>query len=115
MNPIVDLEIIKSALLYGEPSDAMNRIESRIEALQRNSELGGKIYSAHIEFLKKMADFIKGNLSTDELGSYLRSSKLFELEDYNSFVDAFAYFCEYSRDRYNLRYPSFDGKRCDDL
>lgn len=115
MNPVVDLEIIKSALLYGEPTDAMERIESSLRRLKRFADIGGRQYPDHILFLTKMKEYLQGNISSSDLGEFLMEKNIFQIEDYKSFVENFVYYCEYSRDRYNLKFPDFDSKRCDDL
>ena len=115
MNPVVDLEIIKSALLYGEPTDAMNRIESSLRRIKRLEDIGEKLYTDHILFLTKMREYLQGNISSTDLHDFLMKKNIFRIEDYESFVENFVYFCQYSRDRYNLRFPDYDSKRCDDL
>ncbi|MHB8361804.1 MAG: hypothetical protein ACYDAO_03735 [Thermoplasmataceae archaeon] len=115
MNQIVDIEIIKSALLFGEPSDAVKRIESRKKSIEKHVRMGGKKYPEYLKFLQLLEDYLKGVISIDKLRDFLRAEILFPIEEYDSFVESFVYYCEYCRDRYNLRYPDFDGKRCDDL
>ncbi|MCL4348236.1 MAG: hypothetical protein M1159_03950 [Candidatus Thermoplasmatota archaeon] len=115
MNPVVDLEIIKSALLYGEPADAMDRIESRMKRIKRLTDIGEKQYTDHVLFLSKMKEYLQGNLSTSDLHDFLIKKNIFQIDDYETFVESFVYFCEYSRDRYNLKFPNYDSKRCDDL
>ena len=82
MNPVVDLEIIKSALLYGEPTDAMNRIESSLRRIKRLEDISEKRYTDNILFLTKMKEYLQGNIGSADLRDFLMKKNIFRIEDY---------------------------------
>lgn len=119
--PIIsDMEIIKSAIIYGDLDDAMsvirNRQKSMEYALKRKPTEKNTQYS---EFLKVLESLLSGETTlkdfkekTGKLDTLLDSLDL--TGDRENFLKSFYYLLEYSLDRYNVRYPRFDGKRCDD-
>lgn len=117
---ISDLEIIKSAIIYGDLDDAMSIIRKRQESLayylKRNPKEKHLIYSG---FLKSLESLLKGEISLDAfkeaVGNLPELPKLMDMTgDSDELLNSFYYLLEYSLDRYNIRFPSYDGKRCDD-
>ena len=120
MDPHLDMEIIKSALLAGEPDDAVSRIESSLKKI-RNIQRMTKTdkYSKYYEFLENLLSLLRGEKSLDEFREYTTSDGVLDtLFDRSSeskdYLGSLLYFLEYSIDRYNIRFPEYDGKRCDD-
>ncbi len=119
--PIIsDLEIIKSAIIYGDIDDAMEIIKRRQISLsyylKKNPREKHITYSI---FLKSLESLLKGEISLDafreKVGSLQGLTELMDLSgDTSEILDSLCYLLEYSLDRYNVRYPEFDGKRCDD-
>ncbi len=119
--PIIsDLEIIKSAIIYGDLEDAMAVVRGRQKALSRSlKDNPSRKVSEYSQFLGDLEQLLKGNMPLAEFSE--SASKLTTLldslditGDRENFLASLFYMLEYSLDRYNVRYPSFDGKRCDD-
>lgn len=119
--PIIsDMEIIKSAIIYGDLDDAMAVVKGRLKSLSYS--LKGKPSrkkSEYSQFLSDLEKLLSGNISLDDFkGATEKLDTLMDsldiTGDRENFLASFYYLLEYSLDRYNIRYPSFDGKRCDD-
>ncbi len=118
MNPLYDLYVIESALLSGEVDDAVNLISrnrkkyGHVEKQEGMSELKG-----HMRVLNGIMDALENNLAIDGFRELMTNNYVYRTEDGNmeNFVNAFSYMVYYSIDRYNIRYPEYDGKRCGDL
>ena len=115
-----DIEIIKSAIIYGDLDDAMSVIRGRQKALAYAlKKKPTEKVTEYSEFLKELESLLQGKLTLGEFRE--RTSRLQVLMDYlditgdrENMLSSFYYLLEYSLDRYNVRYPEFDGKRCDD-
>ena len=116
MNPLYDLEIIDSAVLSGEIDDAMNLIEKKIRNLDSavNVSKNGKLRS-HLRVLQSIEDFLMGKTGIDALKEIMRSNFIYGVEEKDGFIENFTYHLYYAADRYNVRFPEFNGKRCGDL
>lgn len=119
--PIIsDLEIIKSAIIYGDLDDAMSLIRKRKKSLSyeikaRPTEKALQ-YSRFMDSLEKL---LAGEISLKEFKGIAESldklaGSLDISGDTSLMLDSLFYLLEYSLDRYNIRFPSYDGKRCDD-
>ncbi|MCL4336836.1 MAG: hypothetical protein M1129_00845 [Candidatus Thermoplasmatota archaeon] len=117
---ISDLEIIKSAIIYGDLDDAMSVIRKRQESLsyylKRNPKEKQVTYS---KFLKSLESLLKGEINLDtfrnEVGALDSLPELLDMTgDTGEILESLYYLLEYSLDRYDVRYPAYDGKRCDD-
>lgn len=115
-----DIEIIKSAIIYGDLDDAMSVIRSRKKSLayrlKHNPTEKTREYS---RFLESLDELLRGNLSLDgfreAMGELPNMQAAMDITgDNTGMMDSLYYLLEYSLDRYNIRYPAFDGKRCDD-
>ncbi len=119
--PIIsDLEIIKSAIIYGDLDDAMSIIRRRQKSLafylKRNPKPKTVLYS---KFLESLDSLLKGEINLDtfkeRIGNLQGLPELLDMTgDTGEILDSLYYLLEYSLDRYNVKYPYFDGKRCDD-
>lgn len=116
MNPLVDLEIIESAVLSGEVDDAMNLIQKRKRDLPGivNAYKNEKLRS-HLKVLLGIEGYLEDHESFDSLLSIINSNFVYDVDDREGFISNFMYQLYYSKDRYNIRFPHFDGKRCNDL
>lgn len=119
--PIIsDLEIIKSAIIYGDLDDAMEIIRRRQKSLSYYLKKNPKDKQAtYSNFLSSLESLLKGEISLDafreKVGSLHGLPELMDITgDTSEILDSLYYLLEYSIDRYNVRYPEFDGKRCDD-
>lgn len=117
---ISDLEIIKSAIIYGDLDDAMSIIRKRQESLayylKRDPKEKQVTYNG---FLKSLESLLKGEITLDvfkeKVGSLQGLPELLDITgDPGEILDSLFYLLEYSIDRYNIRFPDYDGKRCDD-
>ncbi|HLH86060.1 MAG TPA: hypothetical protein VKU79_04270 [Thermoplasmataceae archaeon] len=116
-----DIEMIRSALLYGDADDAYRMIteayeRTRISLRYRATER----LSSYNSFLQRLRDVLEGRLSIDGFRAYLEHGgvmgKLYRMPDEDRrIMEGFLYQVELSLDRYNIRYPRFDMKRCGDL
>lgn len=117
---ISDMEIIKSALAFGDLDDAMSLIKRRLESLSyylKNHPKERQV--TYYKFLESLNSLLKGEMSLDgfreSVGNLSGLPELLDITgDPGEIMDSLFYFLEYSIDRYNVRYPSYDGKRCDD-
>lgn len=115
-----DMEMIKSAIIYGDLDDAMSLIRRRQRSLSyalKNKPT--KKITEYSEFLTALENLLKGELAlsdfkveVDRLPDLMDSLDI--TGDRDNFLASFYYLLEYSLDRYNVRFPQYDGKRCDD-
>lgn len=116
----LDFEIIKSALLSGEVDDATNWITKAMRKIEIYRKITKKTkYDARYRFLESLMSFLSGDLNADELRTSIEKIPdvrgiFVDPEEFDSFLDSLLYFTRLTKDRYNIRYPGFDGKRCDD-
>ncbi|MEM0158061.1 MAG: hypothetical protein QW812_00935 [Thermoplasmataceae archaeon] len=116
-----DIEMIKSALIYGDIEDAHRFIASALEnARVRLRYRPSERVSAYRAFLQQLDSVLSGKTSVEGFRSYLDGSRamglLYRMPDQDrQLMESFLYLLSISIDRYNVRYPSFDMKRCDDL
>ncbi|MCL4306870.1 MAG: hypothetical protein M1302_01165 [Candidatus Thermoplasmatota archaeon] len=116
-----DMEIIKSAIIYGDIGDAEKVIQRRIRnlgiILKRRSrpELQG-----YLEFLKALDSLLRSQITLEQFKSI--SGGIHGLENLlerqtgeHGYLPSLFYLLELAIDRYDVRFPEFDMKRCDDL
>ncbi len=116
MNPDYDIEVIRSSIYSGEIDDTVNFIKKSIVKYERAYNVRKQEnFLKHINVLKGMMSVLEGNSNTDQLKSLILNNYVYGEEDEEKFVDNLIYTFDYCIDRYNIRWPSFDGKRCDDL
>lgn len=116
----LDIEIIKSALLAGEVDDAMSWIQKAKHKMVVYKKITKKTkYDARYRFIESLESFLRGEIDIDDLRTSIQKIPdvrgiFVEPEEFDLFLDGFLYDIGLAVDRYNVRYPSFDGKRCDD-
>ncbi len=116
MNPLFDLELIESAVLSGEIDDAMNLIRKRKKNLPGIINVyKSETLRSHLKVILGIEGYLSDTVSFDALKSILESNFIYNVEDREGFIENFSYHLYYSKDRYNVRFPFFNGKRCDDL
>ncbi|MCL4346028.1 MAG: hypothetical protein M1375_02190 [Candidatus Thermoplasmatota archaeon] len=116
MNPDYDIEVIRSSLLSGEIDDTVNFIKSRMKKYARIFNINrNNRFEKHLEILAEMIKVLEGKETTDEFRARLLSDYIYNEDDREAFVESLIYTFDYCIDRYNIKWPSFDGKRCDDL
>lgn len=111
-----EMEIIRCGLLFGDIDDAVSRLKRDITVTSRSVKekyrLMNRAFRQMTEILenrRKPEDFL-ADLTVRE--RFILFNDLREVDDY---LDFYRYNLYYSIDRYNVRYPRYDGKRCDDL
>ncbi|EQB70430.1 MAG: hypothetical protein AMDU1_APLC00058G0027 [Thermoplasmatales archaeon A-plasma] len=116
-----DMEIIKSAIIYGDIGDAEKVIQRRIKnlgiILKRRSRPELQEY---LEFLNALDSLLRSRITLEQFKSI--SGGIHGLENLlerhtgeHGYLPSLFYLLQLSIDRYNVRYPEFDMKRCDDL
>ena len=118
MNMDLDLEIIKSALLFGDVDDAMERLNKSISRIEyQNRVTREKRNIKELTFLRDLKLLLEGKISMDDFKSRVDASNI-DMDNSRLYgedtLKSLYYMLELVIDRYNIKYPSFDGKRCDD-
>ena len=111
-----ELEIFRNGILSGEINDVMWRLKRDIAIAGSIPGNSGKLMKAAFAELEEI---LSGKtLPAGFLASFTEREKfeLFgdtrELEDR---INLYRFDLRYCLDRYNVRYPEFNGKRCEDL
>lgn len=116
MNPLYDLEVIDSAVLSGEIDDAMKLIQKKIKSLQNAENISkNERIKSHLRVMQSISDFLTGKIDIDTVKSVMNSNFVYDVDDKEGFLKNFIYHLYYAADRYNVRFPEFNGKRCGDL
>lgn len=116
----LDIEIIKSALLAGEVDDAAKWIQKAMGNIEMYRRVTKKDkYDARYRFLSALNDFLEGKTSIEEFRTAIEKIPdvrgiFVDTDEFKSFIDSFLYYVQLTSDRYSIRLPDFDGKRCDD-
>lgn len=120
LKPEIDIEVIKSALLAGEADDA----ESWIRGAMRKIEIYRKVtksdrYDSRYSFLEELQKCLSGEITVEEMKEAVEKipgihDTFVPEAEFDTFLNTFLYYLKYSVDRYNIKLPGFDGKRCDD-
>ena len=118
MNLNLDMEIIKSALLFGDVDDAMERLNKSIKKIEyQNRVTREKRNMKELTFLGDLKLLLEGRISLDDFKSMVDASGI-DMDNSRLYgedtLKSLYYMLELVIDRYNIKYPSFDGKRCDD-
>ena len=118
MNLNLDLEIIKSALLFGDVDDAMERLNKSINGIEyQNRVTKEKRNMKELTFLGDLKLLLEGRISLDDFKSRVDASGI-DMDNSRLYgedtLKSLYYMLELVIDRYNIKYPSFDGKRGDD-
>ncbi len=115
-----DIEIIKSAILYGDIKDVMSIIEKKIHSLTRyKGDRANLMKQNYVRFLTNLKNTLSGSISVDEFKDIVSANNLIgwfspDPDIRDEFLNSFCYFLKVSIDRYDVRYPVFDEKRCND-
>jgi hypothetical protein len=116
MNPLYDLEVIDSAVLSGEIDDAMKLIERKLKSLESEVNISkNERIRSHLKVMQSIDDFLRGKIDIDTVKNVMNSNFVYDVEDRKGFLENFVYHLYYAADRYNVRFPEFNGKRCGDL
>ncbi len=106
------IEIFKISMVDGDIDNAYKIVSKNMEKYSnKNNQMG-------MEFLGMLIDSMQNKLSPDDLHRKLSDPKFKVLADVTNFDEYVVSLIDviiYSINRYNIDYPSFDGKRCGDL
>lgn len=118
MNILGDFEILKASMLMGDFGDVMWKIRSvRDRVNQRYLETGKEVFGDYVKLLDTLKAVISGDAGISDLRASMHSDAIREQlsdVDVERYTDTFLFFLEYSLDRYNVKYPEFNAKRCND-
>jgi hypothetical protein len=121
VNILTDLEIIRSAVLSGEINDAWSRIEKRTEKYKFAYSITHKEkYRIAAEFLSHIGNVLSGKDSIQSLPGMAATIgncgfSQFDYDAAKEYLSNLAFYFLIMMDRYNVRMPAFDAKRCGDL
>lgn len=121
MNVLTDLEIIRSAVLSGEVDDAWSRIKKRTGKYKFKFSLThNEKYKVAADFLTQFGSILSGNAPVDSLTGMAASIgkcgfSQFGEDAATEYLSNMVYYLRIMLDRYNVRMPAFDPKRCGDL
>ncbi|MCL4342144.1 MAG: hypothetical protein M1431_08650 [Candidatus Thermoplasmatota archaeon] len=121
MSMLSDFEVINSALIYGEPLVAVKLIERKTRELNNLKRMTGdpkRKYDSHISLLELYGSAIRCDITLDEFSEKLEKipnlKDTLEVENLDFAIASISYYLRLALDRYNIRYPEYDSKRCDD-
>lgn len=121
MHALVELEIIRSALLSGEIDDALSRIRRKMKKLERlYASTKKEKYRAASELLSRVHAAIVDGSDPNEILDCIPALKeagfvQFGSQEAERYLKNLAYYITIMRDRYEISPKSFDAKRCGDL
>lgn len=121
MNILTDLEIIRSAVLFGELDDAASRIRKREAKYMFSYSISHKEkYKAAADFLSHIRRILSGEVPIESITDFapvIGSSGFsqFDTDAAREYLSNFAYYLRIMMDRYDVKLPVFDPKRCGDL
>jgi hypothetical protein len=118
MNLNLDMEIIKSALLFGDLDDAMERLNKSINRIEfQNRVTREKRNTKELAFLEDLKLLLEGKITLDDFKSRVNATGI-DMDNSKIYgedtLQSLYYMLELVIDRYNIKFPYFDGKRCDD-
>ena len=121
MNVITDLEIIRSALMFGEIDDAESRIGRKVRSYSAAYALTKKKkYEAAINLLKRMDEILRGKEKCEsilEFAEQIGNAGFPQVgpREASEYLENLVYYLKIMIDRYSIKFPKFDSKRCSDL
>ncbi|MCL4451925.1 MAG: hypothetical protein M1327_04805 [Candidatus Thermoplasmatota archaeon] len=121
MNVLTDLEIIRSAVLSGEINDAWSRIKKRTGKYKFKFSLTHEEkYKVAADLLTQFGSILSGNAPVVSLTGMAGSIGKCGFSQFGEdaameYLSNMVYYLRIMLDRYNVRMPAFDAKRCGDL
>lgn len=121
MHALVELEIIRSALLSGEIDDALSRISRKRRKAERLYSLTKEEkYRAVLELLDSVRGAIEGGTDPAAIMKCLPDLESagfvqFGHDEAEQYLKNLVYYITIMRDRYEISKQGFDAKRCGDL
>lgn len=121
MNVITDLEIVRSALMFGEIDDAESRIGRKILSYSTAFAATKKQkYEAALNLLRRLDDILRGKEpchSILEFAGQMGKAGFPQIgpDEASEYLENMVYYLKIMTDRYNIKFPDFNAKRCSDL
>ncbi len=121
MQALLELEIIRSALLSGEIDDALSRVSRKMIKLEElYSHTKEEKYRVALDLLKRVHGSIVAGTDPKEILECVPALKKagfvqFGTEEAATYLENLAYYITIMRDRYSISKDNFDSKRCGDL
>ena len=121
MNVITDLEIVRSALMFGEIEDAESRIGRKILSYSTAYAITKKQkYEAALNLLRRIDDILKGKEKYDsvlEFADQIGKAGFPQVgpDEASEYLENLVYYLRIMIDRYSIKFPEFNAKRCSDL
>ncbi len=106
------LEVFKASMVEGEIDNAYNIIDENMKLYHKKNKVVNE------NFMNILIKSMRGEISPDELYNTLIDQKynVFKfIENYDEYIKSLTEIIIYSLNRYNIKYPVFDSKRCNDL
>lgn len=106
------IEIFKISMVDGDVNNAYKIVEKNMKKYEKKGD------AVKEEFMEYLIKVLKGELSPDDISNVLSDDKynIFPyIRDYKGYIFSLIDAIKYSINRYNIKYPDFDAKRCDDL
>jgi len=106
------LEVFKISMVEGEINNAYNIIHKNMELYHKKHEFNNE------NFMNLLIKGMENEISPDELYGTLTDKKynVFKfIENYDEYIKSLTEVIRYSLNRYDINYPYFDSKRCNDL
>ena len=106
------LEVFKASMVAGEIDNAYDIINKNMRLYNKKNDVN------NADFMNLLIKSMKGEISPDELRNTLMDQKynVFKfIENYDEYIKSLTEIIIYSLNRYNIKYPVFDSKRCNDL
>ncbi len=117
MNVRVELGIFESAIMQGDFDRIVMRLDRKIRHERDWRTMAGhKEDSEGIKFMQALRDVITGQIKVKTFSERLLINSSFTtVPGHKECLDRIVYYLEYCSDRYNLEYPRYNQKRCNDL
>lgn len=121
MNVITDLEIVRSALMFGEIDDAESRIGRKILSYSTAFAITKKQkYEVALNLLRRIDDILKGKEKYDSILGFAEQIGKAGFpqvgpDEASEYLENFVYYLKIMIDRYSIKFPEFNAKRCSDL
>ena len=121
MNVITDLEIIRSALMFGEIDDAESLINRKTKSYSNAfASTKKEKYEIALKLLRQIDSILKGTEPCDSIMKFAgaigkaRFPQIGQREA-TEYLENMVYYLKIMTDRYDIRLPEFNAKRCSDL
>ncbi len=106
------LEVFKASMVAGEIDNAYNIINRNMKIYHKKNQVSNE------NFMNLLIKSMKDQITVDDLYNTLKDPKynVFRfIENYDEYIKSLTEVIRYSLNRYDIDYPDYDSKRCNDL